>query len=499
MDFNSKYLPACQPRHSQPQPHVQLKPKGEDEFDLAIPEPDSETELEASLCSNCDISEVSQKRSTDTTCASRRNKSFAGTKGNGDNEALLYKNDTERGLHCSLRNAVKTTTTESVCCCSERMKRRHSSIVEGEDYAQLKALEKSLEDFDTFSPVVLHGNHPEEGLISSRYDESDEPDSAEIHNYPSQTPPKKTPDRSPSKMHMKLNYEDNNGFHELSSIYEKTEEELCTPDCEFKLNYSNLQDYKKARKERDNKRFHTLKSNLNNHPEFYSKKPGKKRNSQQRKISKKRADCISQRLYKSRECSLERKLKNSKSFKEINEQSQAKQSLDSISKNIFKNKRKSLVKDYKLPVYTTKQRNPKPKRKSVSKQKEYLSGNKILSSHKPLKNKQKAKQKKLIHKKMLLEKLKLQALKLESEIRNEALELKSMSPEINAVSSKAQRYKLSPEFAKSRHLRTGSMLNLRNSVISKGRGTSSFVRRTSKMTRSSTISSLQFINIASSN
>lgn len=254
----------------------------------------------------------------------------------------------------------------------------------------------------------------------------------------------------------------------------------------------------RARKDRDNKRFHTLKSNLNNHPEFYSKKPGKKRNSQQRKISKKRADSISQRLLKSRECSLERKMKNSKSFKENKEQAQAKQNLNEISKNIFKNKRKSLLKDYKLPVNTTKQKNLKPTRKIVSRHKEYISGKKILGSHKPLMNKQKTKQKKLLHKKMLLEKLKLQALKLESEIRNEALELKSMSPEICAVTSKAQRRKLSPEFVQSRHLRTGSMLSHRNSVISKGRGASSFIGRTSKMTRSSTMSSLQFINIASS-
>lgn len=45
------------------------------------------------------------------------------------------------------------------------------------------------------------------------------------------------------KSHKTLNDECTN-FNELSSIYENTEEEMCTPDRELKFEYSTFNEYK---------------------------------------------------------------------------------------------------------------------------------------------------------------------------------------------------------------------------------------------------------------
>ena len=62
-----------------------------------------------------------------------------------------------------------------------------------------------------------------------------------------------------------------NHFNELSSIYENTEEELCTPDRELKIDYSAFGDYKKHRKNRLNPNFRSVTQSNGSNPNFYER------------------------------------------------------------------------------------------------------------------------------------------------------------------------------------------------------------------------------------
>lgn len=81
----------------------------------------------------------------------------------------------------------------------------------------------------------------------------------ETNTRHSRTPQEIKSEESSARKPLRLNCDDYSNFHELSSIYENTEEELWTPDREFKINYETLHDYKKIRKERESKQFYTCK------------------------------------------------------------------------------------------------------------------------------------------------------------------------------------------------------------------------------------------------
>ncbi|CAI2363317.1 unnamed protein product [Moneuplotes crassus] len=490
---------------------LQQKPKGEDLFELVTPDSDTESEsaLEGSMCSKCDTSGLNNKHTYDTTYL-KKTKSYFNVESheNGADNSFSDK---------SFNNFMKATSADADTepnSCAKMMRRDSDKLemIDGCDNCKCNITKTSPKKGSTFSPVVINGYHPEERPLEQKNEEFGIHSCVEIHTCNSRTPQEIKTEGSSAKKPLRLNCDDYSNFHELSSIYENTEEELCTPDREFKINLKTLHDYKKIRKERESQQFYTCKNKFHKKSSFIQRmnvdicernirdyeirRMSKSRPTSQkeRKISKKRANSISKRLMKGRECSLERRIRNSQSFKELNHPVQLKPSKDKISKNIFKSKRKSVLKDYVVPQKTTKVKKMKIKKRNLPKQKDFISINKMQSSQKPQQKQQKLKEKKLLHKKMFLKQLKLQALKLEHEIKTESLELKSCTPETSIMTQKAQKGRKYSRFEHSPKPQRRSRLKHRNSIVSSKSNTSSFVTTATKVGKSSTISDLQSIS-----
>jgi hypothetical protein len=119
-------------------------------------------------------------------------------------------------------------------------------------------------------------------------------------------------------------------FNELSSIYENTEEEMCTPERNYKIDYCTLDKPKQKKIQKDN--YGTNRSNSKNTKNFFKRMQNdvKERNEREhdfremfrgpikpalheRKISKKRTKSIIDRLHTlAKPCSMDR-TPNSKS------------------------------------------------------------------------------------------------------------------------------------------------------------------------------------------
>jgi hypothetical protein len=131
-----------------------------------------------------------------------------------------------------------------------------------------------------------------------------------------------------------------NHINELSSIYENTEEELCTPDRDMKIDYSAFGDYKKHRKNRLNKNFRSAIQPNGSNPNFYERMDNdvKDRSTRDKEIKHmfskrfnydsnininsskftKNAGTITKRLFLDRKSNMTKRLSTSKSIRSLN-------------------------------------------------------------------------------------------------------------------------------------------------------------------------------------
>lgn len=237
----------------------------------------------------------------------------------------------------------------------------------------------------------------------------------------------------------------NSEFTELSSIYENTEEEMCTPDRELKFDYSSFNDYKKIRVNRLDSKFNSVTgAKAGTLPNFFERMDTDVRERNLRdyefkeifkkpilyppydkKLTKKSTKSIVERLHTTSKNKGSSRLGTSQSVKSLNSSS----SQTSILGALFSSSKKKKLQKHRLSVVSlsTKPKLITPVKEKITSQERKAN---FLKKLLPVKSTVKKKEKQLIEKVKKLQKLKAQAELLEKEIQLIKMDTEQLDTEI---------------------------------------------------------------------